>query len=219
MGWGNVFSSEIDNYCNKITKQHFPNCIQHGDIRTTDFTIYKGRIDIITGGDPCQGNSVIGKMEGENYEGFLWPEMFRCIVEATPWFVVNENVGGSISNGILDRKISDLDHIGYTCWPPLVIPANFVGASHTRKRVWLVAHRTEGRLERRDGISKERHREAKIRPIQTLVDYKDGAICVKPEFLRNYDGVSHRVDRIKGLGNAIVPQVAYEIFKAIEQYK
>ena len=97
---------------------------------------------------------------------------------------------GTISNGILDQKINDLESIGYACWPPLVVPASFVGASHRRDRVWLVAHSAERRLERRECGTPEGQREDAIRPITALVENKNGVIGPRTEFLTGDDGVS-----------------------------
>src|SRR5205823_7037276 len=112
----------------------------HGNIDTFDNTPYRGSIDLICGGEPCQGNSVAGNRKGAADERFKWPAYLQQVEEVRPLWVVNENVPGSIFNGILDRKISDLAAIGYTSWPPLVIPASAVGANHKRERVHLIAY-------------------------------------------------------------------------------
>lgn len=140
MGWVNVMHCEIDPFCNRVMNYHFPNSYQHEDIRTTDFTIWRGRIDLITGGDPCQPSSVAGKRKGKEDERYLWPEYYRAVKEIRPRWIVNENVPGTVSNGILDQKISDLEDAGYSWWAPFIIPASAVGAPHKRDRVWLVAY-------------------------------------------------------------------------------
>jgi DNA (cytosine-5)-methyltransferase 1 len=196
--------------------QRWPNAKSYADITKTDFTIHRHIVDVLTGGDPCQVSSKIGKREGKAGVLYLWPQFYRTVREVEPTWVVNENVDGTISNGILDQKISDLESIGYTCWPPLVIPASFIGASHRRDRVWLVAYSLERRLERRISGTTQGQRENKIRPITALVENKNGQIMPKSEFLQDNDGLSDWVDEIQGYGNAIVPQVAFEIFKAME---
>lgn len=219
MGWTNKFHCEINPFCKRVLNYYWPDAKSYDDIKTTDFTVWRGLIDVLTGGDPCQGNSVIGKQEGESYSGYLWPENLRAIREILPRFAVNENVPGSISNGVLDRKISDLESIGYSCWPPILVPASYFGANHKRGRVFIIANSTERRLEGRNGSEKKGQWKTEIRPIKALVDYKNGSIHPKPEFLRGNDGIPRKLveESIKGYGNAVVPQVAYEIFKAIEQ--
>lgn len=218
MGWENIFHCELIDSKRKWLRHRWPKAISYEDIRKTDFTIHRGGLDILTGGDPCQVSSKIGKREGKKGYLYLWPEFFRAVSESKPIWLVNENVDGTISNGILDQKINDLESIGYTCWPPLIVPASFIGASHRRDRVWLVAYSTERRLERGKCSPQERQRENKIRPITALVENKDGEVVPKPEFLQNNDGLSDWVDEIQGYGNAIVPQVAFKIYQSIEAF-
>jgi DNA (cytosine-5)-methyltransferase 1 len=212
MGWTNVFQVEIDDYCQKVLEKNFPNVQRHRDIQTTDFRIYRG-IDILTGGDPCQPHSVAGKGKGKQDERYLWPEYKRAITECEPSWIVNENVPGSITNGILDEKISDLESLGYSWWPPLVIPAGVTGALHKRNRVWLVAY-SERLLQSREkpcnGATGRMGREFK--PVAWDRDWESAL----REFRRVDDGLSYKVDRIDVIRNAIVPHVAYEIFKAMQ---
>lgn len=215
MGWNNLFHCELIETKRKWLQHRWPNAISYEDITTTDFTVHAGNLDILTGGDPCQVSSKIGKREGKKGALYLWPQFFRAVRESQPAWVVNENVDGTISNGILDQKITDLESIGYTCWTPLVIPASFVGAWHRRDRVWLVAYSTERRLERRVSSPPQRQRENPIGPITALVENKNGTVVPKPQFLQDPDGISDWVDEIQGYGNAIVPQVAFMIYQAI----
>lgn len=219
IGWINILSCEKDDFKRNWIKTRWPEITSYGDITTTDFTIHRGTIDALSGGDPCQVSSKIGKREGMEGNLYLWPSFFRAVREIEPVWVVNENVDGTISNGILDRKIADLESIGYTCWPPLVIPASFCGASHRRDRVWLVAHSTERRLEGRERGATERQWQVKIRPITALVENHNGVIRPRSEFLTCDDGISGWVDEIQGYGNAIVPAVAFEVFRAIEIHR
>jgi len=218
MGWENIFNCEINDACKKWLQYRWSETLQHADIKQTDFREYRGSIDIISGGDPCQCNSVICKQVGTKSNYFILPEYFRVIDEVRPGWLVNENVRGSISNGVLDRKISDLESVGYTCWPPVIIPASFAGASHRRERVWLVAYSPERRLQRWNRQGPCRQRETKVRPITALVQNKNGTIVPLPEFLQGNDGIPGWVDEIQGFGNGICPQVAHQIFRAIEKY-
>lgn len=217
-GWNNVLSCEKDEFKRKWLKHRWPGITSYGDIESTDFTIHKGELDVLSGGDPCQVSSKIGKREGKQGILYLWPQFFRAVRESEPLWVVNENVDGTISNGILDQKIADLESIGYTCWTPLVIPASFAGAWHRRDRVWLVAYSTERRLERRECGTTQGQRKTEIGPITALVENQNGIIRPRSEFLTCDDGIPGWVDEIQGYGNAIVPQVAYEVFKLISSF-
>ncbi len=94
MGWENIFQCEIDEYCNKLLAQNFPNTIKYGDIKATDFSIYRGRVDILSGGFPCQPYSTAGKRLGKEDERHLWPYMLRSIQQIQPTWIVGENVRG-----------------------------------------------------------------------------------------------------------------------------
>jgi DNA (cytosine-5)-methyltransferase 1 len=74
-GFQNIFSCEIDPFCQKILKYHFPKNIIYEDIKTTDFSKHRNTIDLISGGFPCQPFSVAGKRKGTEYHRFLWKEM------------------------------------------------------------------------------------------------------------------------------------------------
>ena len=143
MVWGDEYEvvsfCEIDPFCRGILNRHWPGVLVHDDIKTFRGADYEGAIDIITGGDPCQPHSQAGKRKGKEDHRYLWPEMLRIIEEARPRWVINENVAGSISNGIVDQKCDDLERIGYTC-QPFNIPALAVGAWHRRERIWIVGY-------------------------------------------------------------------------------
>ena len=148
-GWTNAFNCEIDPFCRKILKYHFPDAEQYGDIKTADFAVWRDRIDVLTGGFPCQPFSLAGKRKGTEDDRYLWPEMLRVIRTVRPRWVVGENVYGIVnwSEGmVLDTVCSDLEAAGYTM-QPYIIPACGVGAPHRRDRCWFIAHRTGARIE------------------------------------------------------------------------
>ena len=166
MGWKNAFHCEIDEFCSRVLKYHFPDSEHYGDIKTTDFTKWRGRIDVLYGGFPCQPFSVAGRRRGAEDDRYLWPEMLRAIREIQPTWVVGENVAGILTmvqpgeetpvagessifgegyeeTGVRQRYVvetvcSDLEREGYSV-QPFVIPACSVGAPHRRDRVWFVA--------------------------------------------------------------------------------
>lgn len=142
MGWENIFHCEKESFCQKVLKYHFPNSILHDDIKTTDFTIYRGKIDILTGGFPCQPFSNAGKRKGTEDDRHLWPEMLRAIREIQPRWIVGENVYGLInwSGGLVFNEVQiDLENEGYEV-TPYILPACAVNAPHRRDRIWFVAY-------------------------------------------------------------------------------
>lgn len=145
-GYKTIGFSEIEPYACKILKRHWPDVPNYGDIRNV-----RGiRCELLTGGFPCQPFSVAGKRRGSQDDRHLWPEMCRVIAEARPTWVLGENVPGIVGME-LDSIMSDLEGIGYSCWP-LVIPALAVDARHRRDRLWIVANSTSlGRKETANG--------------------------------------------------------------------
>ena len=97
MSWSNVFNCEINPFCRKVLAYHFPNAKQYEDVKAVDFTIYRGHIDVLTGGFPCQPFSLAGKRKGSDDNRYLWPEMLRAIREFTPRWVVGEKVCGIVN--------------------------------------------------------------------------------------------------------------------------
>jgi DNA (cytosine-5)-methyltransferase 1 len=293
MGWSNVAHVEIDEWCNRVVKKHFPDSICHTDIRNFDGTQYTNTIDILTGGFPCQPFSVAGQRKGKEDARHLWPEMFRVIKEVRPTWIVGENVTGIIGLA-LEQVLSDLESAGYHT-ETFIIPACAVGALHKRDRLWIVAHTNGKRWEdeqkenrkslrdrKRNNPIKEQSRkfeQCRVSEPSTILsdtesigreqsrhsrkrgtgfennDSNDGGALsnsngigwenglhgqeqegqttefrnsypeldgrtyweVEPELGRVANGIPRRVDRIRGLGNAIVPQVALEIFRAINK--
>ncbi len=129
---------EIDPFCQKVLKKHFPNVPCHDDIKT--FTAYPGQYDVITGGFPCQDISVAGRREGitDQSRSGLFYELIRVIRLVRPKFVVMENVAAILNNG-LDIVLGELSEAGYDAeWS--VISASSLGAAHRRSRWWLIAY-------------------------------------------------------------------------------
>ena len=129
---------EIDPFCQKVLKKHFPNVPCDDDIKT--FTAYPGQYDVITGGFPCQDLSVAGRRAGitkESRSGLFY-ELIRVIRLVRPKFVVMENVAAILNNG-LDIVLGELSEAGYDAeWS--IISASSLGASHRRSRWWCVAY-------------------------------------------------------------------------------
>ena len=146
MGWENVFHCEWNEFGQKVLKHYWPNAETFTDITKSDFTKYANKIDILTGGFPCQPYSSAGQRKGKEDERHLWPEMLRAIHEIKPKYIVGENVFGLLNwNGgmVFDEVHSDLESEGYAV-QAVVIPAAAVNAPHGRDRVWFVATNTKG---------------------------------------------------------------------------
>lgn len=144
MGWTNVFQVEKDEWCQSILAKQFPSTERYNDIKEFSGEKYRGSIDIISGGFPCQPFSVAGKQKGKSDDRYLWPEMLRVIREIKPTWIVGENVPGIISLA-LDQVYIDLENEGYTV-QAFIIPAAAVNAIHKRDRVWILAHTKSGGL-------------------------------------------------------------------------
>lgn len=146
-GYKNIFHCEWNDFGKRILQYYWPKAISYDDITKTDFTIHRGKIDILTGGFPCQPYSVAGKRKGTEDDRHLWPEMLRAIREIQPSWIVGENVSGLInwSGGLVfDEVQTDLENEGYEVWAN-VLPAAGVNAPHKRDRVWFVAYSDHNR--------------------------------------------------------------------------
>lgn len=170
MGWTNLFHCEINHFGRKILDYWFPKSISYEDVKRTDFFGWRGKVNVLTAGFPCQPFSSAGKRKGADDDRYLWPEVVRVVRQVQPDWVVGENVAGILtmvqpgsetnmeSEGTLFGKgdgerisirqqyvtetvCSDLEREGYSVQPVLV-PACAVGAPHRRDRVFFIARRT-----------------------------------------------------------------------------
>jgi DNA (cytosine-5)-methyltransferase 1 len=204
---------EIDPWARRVLNKNFPSVPIHENVKTLDSSKY-GTIDIITGGYPCQPFSLSGKRKGEDDDRHLWPEVRRITAEARPRWLLCENVIGHITLG-LDQVLNDLASLEYTCAPPIVLPACAVGNWHRRDRVWIIAHDSRQHLQ-----------EPQMEDAETLLSELGGTAdeawlrvaeweADQPSMVGVAHGIPHWVDRARGTGNAIVPQVAAEILRCI----
>ena len=186
MGWQNLFHCEIQEFPRRVLEYWYPNSISYEDITKTDFTSWRGKVDVLTGGFPCQPFSCAGLRKGADDNRYLWSEMLRAIREIQPSWVVGENVAGLLSmvqpgdevkmgrtddlfeeNYIyrkeqrftLDEICEGLECAGYAV-QPFVVPACAVGAPHRRDRVWIVA-----RLTADTDCDRQRHGQGEQEPI------------------------------------------------------
>lgn len=152
MGWDNKFHCDINPFSRKLCSFYWPKAESYDNIKTTDFTIWRGRIDVLTGGFPCQPFSTAGKRMGKEDDRHLWPYMLQAIRDIRPRYVVGENVRGllSWSDGlVLEEVYADLEGEGYEV-QTIVLPAVGINAPHKRDRVWIIAKDTssDGRIQR-----------------------------------------------------------------------
>ena len=216
-GFDTIAFCEKDEFCQKVLKKHWPNVPVFGDIKEFDGEQFNGKVDLLTGGFPCQDISRAGKQEGINGENSgLFFEMLRVIKESKPRYVLAENVGALRSNGLAD-VLAELAKIGYYAeWHS--IPAHAVGSPQVRDRVWIVAYPMQSReAGRRPGwIGRRCSSQSKIGQNDRCGnEKKDVQFWAEPDVGRVANGIPNGVDRINSLGNSIVPQVAYALISAL----
>jgi DNA-cytosine methyltransferase len=230
MGWENVFHCEINPFGQQVLKHYWPNSISYHDIKETDFTVWRGRIDILTGGWPCQDNSRANQINGNGQKGLqgersqLWKQFERAIREIQPRYIVGENVSDvlTINQGRdFNEIMSGLAGMGYNAqWG--VLRASDIGAAHHRARLYILAYTGSIGLQTLKSLWEDARNEIKYTKISGLFNGTDvsigGAWQYSSGILRMDDGLPNRSHRFKALGNAIIPQVVLQIFKAIEQY-
>lgn len=262
MGWTNIFHCEKNEFCQRVLKHYWPHAELFDDITKSSFLKYRGTIDIITGGFPCQPYSQAGKRKGKADDRHLWPQMLRAIREIQPRWIVGENVRG-ITNWnkglVFDEIQSDLEVEGYEI-TPFLLPACAINAPHRRDRVWFVAYShdngcnisiSENEINASEGgkyalgnispVSKPTitninniRCEGRVEGLQTAQEKRygkknnfgrelqpswEGNSLPAPTICGMDDGIPDKVDRLVALGNAVVPQLVYQIFQTIEQYE
>lgn len=224
-GWETIAWVEKDESCQKVLRKNFPNTKGYADIFEFSGSEYKGKVDIVTGGFPCQPFSSAGKRNGTNDERHLWPEMLRVVREVKPRWVVAENVYGllTIDNGFTVESIcADLEDSGYQKPIILDIASDALGLQTMERHIWIISEATSQRRERsKEKQNKNNRNERQFSGTDTgIIDRWD---IRTTKFCGVGKRVSARLDkgqreRIKQLGNAIPPYVAYQIFKAITHF-
>lgn len=247
-GFETVAFCEIEPFPRAVLRKHWPDVPQYEDVRTltADQLVRDaiGRVDVITGGFPCQDISVAGRKGGmgPDTRSGLWSEIIRLAVELRPQYIIVENVAALLSGpqdrrgGWFGRILGDLAECGYDAeWEN--IPASALGAPHRRERVWIVAYPKRERLFKHGVASAFGSPRLDLERI-----FRDGLSCCRKEkesnmgvdkeremggarkriySLSRMDGVSNgvpnRMDRVKSLGNAVVPQIPEIIGRAILQ--
>ena len=185
---------EIDSYCQRVLAKHWPDVPKFGDVRMFTPTA----VDVVAGGFPCQDVSVAGPKVGiDGPRSGLWRELHRVIREIRPQVAVVENTAGLLVRGI-DRVLGDLAGIGYDAEWGVLSSCRF-GAPHMRKRVFVVAYPAN----KRQGQLRRLRCEGKGQEIGAVHWSED-----KSGIQRELDGVPRRMERCRGIGNAVDPRVA-----------
>ena len=183
-------------WCQRVLAKHWPNVTRYGDIKQVDWHTIEP-VDLVCGGFPCQDISLAGKGAGLSGErSGLWFEYAKAIDALKPRYVIIENVVALRSRG-LDQVLGQLAALGYDAeWH--CIPASAVGAPHRRDRIWVIAYAQScgqqgALLHRWEGGS--------------LHAPNSHEWPTRNDMGGEVHGLPHRVDRLRGLGNAVVPQV------------
>jgi len=213
LGWRTVCAVEIEDYARRVLLQRqfdgfLPRFPIWDDIRTFDGKPWAGKINVISGGFPCQDISAAGKGDGlEGERSGLWKEMFRIICEVRPNFVFVENSPNLTSRG-LGVILGNLASVGFNArWG--VLGAGDIGAKHQRDRIWIVAYANDT----------DRRRECRrLRSIQKCNQTGDShSPFNQPEPLRMVNGVANRVDRLRAIGNGQVPICAATAWRILNE--
>lgn len=210
-GFETILQVEKDEFCRRVLEKHWPGVARIGDICDVSANTLR-RIGIsnptvLSGGFPCQPFSTAGLKRGKEDDRHLWPEMFRVVRELRPTWIVGENVSGFV-NMELDAAIADLEREGYAA-RAFVLPACGVDAPHQRFRCVVLAHAGHGGgelcrdLEGTWGVSQQ-------------VPWNGVWETIPEPCLRGVaNGVPRRMDRLRALGNAVVPQQVFPFFESI----
>ena len=239
-GMRTVWFCEQDPYCQRVLARHWSSPVYPDvcELRASDIA----PVDVLCGGFPCQDISVAGKGAGiTGARSGLWSEYARLIGELRPRYVIVENVPALLARGF-GRVLGDLAALGYDAeWDCL--PASAFGAPHRRDRVWIVAYPQQSGLEGlgaepgepevsepRDGgalADPQDERHERTRPAREgRAGPEDGGFrsapdwwAVEPNVGRVVNGLPARVDRLRSLGNALVPQIAEWIGSRVMAYE
>ncbi len=224
---------EWEAYCQEVIRARIKDGVLHdapifGDIREFNDRYaesYVGKVDIISGGFPCQPFSVAGKGAGEHDPRNMWPDTLRSISIIRPRYCLLENVPGLLAHDYIRTIFGGLAEIGYDCeWD--IVGASDCGAPHRRKRLWIIANSKRNTIV--DGVLQEGRRKmgrceriwgkdwqqspVASRPIAILREWQGESLGESP-LVRMDDGIPDILDRLKALGNGWVPQVVRRILE------
>jgi DNA (cytosine-5)-methyltransferase 1 len=217
-----VLFCDTEKWCRKVLRKHWPNVSIAEDVKelANDPDELVPDCNILTAGYPCTPFSLAGERRGTEDDRHIWPHIFSIIQAKRPAWCVFENVYGHVSMG-LDEVLSDLEGEGYAA-RPFIVPACAADAPHRRDRVWIIARNmADTKGERIQGFGAGRQQESHSHAKEAIFMRgserpRSAAWLPEPAVGRVAHGIPRRVDRIKGLGNAIVPQIAQRIGETIK---
>lgn len=219
-GFETVAFCEASPYCQKVLAKHWPGIPIHDDIRTLDGEQYRGTVELVCGGFPCQDLSIAGHKRGiDGSRSGLFREMLRVVSECGPRFVIFENVAELL---IGERGqwfavfLNELAQIGLDAeWH--CVSASSVGANHRRARIWIVAYPAGDPIKGSIFEGAPRQELFKCKPRGSTWGPVPGThwSAPQPRITCLDDGVSEWVGAVSGYGNAVVPQIPELIGRAI----
>lgn len=212
---------EVSPFCQGVLRARWPNVLRFGDAATVDWA-KAPEVDVVCAGFPCQPVSYPGSQGAERDRRWLWPEVERCIRVVRPRILLLENVPGILPRA-LGLVLGGLASCGYDAeWG--VLPASAVGATQPRRRVFVLANRLRvGREECSSPHDEDRPYEARNEfdrrdpfppgrgDLHAWARFLAAHPGAQPGVCRDAHGIPARVDRIRALGNAVVPAVAEAI--------
>jgi DNA (cytosine-5)-methyltransferase 1 len=209
-GFKTVAFCEIEPYACEVLAKRWPGVPNLGDVTTAEFP----NADVICAGFPCQDISNAGKRAGiTGSRSGLWREVVRAIRMVRPRYVLLENVAALLDRG-MGRVLGDLAEVGLdTEWD--CIPASYVGAWHQRDRVWILAYSDNKRLQGCGAVTILRQSDLSRESVGGFAEWPGRSGLPESRLSRSLHGLPGGVDRVRALGNAIVPQVAELIGRAI----
>ncbi len=218
------FQCEINDYCNKILNKNFPNVQRFTDVKEMQALPFKGKIDLLGTGFPCQPFSSLGKQNAQEDERFLWDENLRIIKECEPKYIIAENVLGFKSLALEEVCIS-LENEEYTVWP-IVLPAGATNADHIRYRVFVLAYSNKKRRKKRNVQSGKPVQNAQKKRTKrntfSIVSSGNNGYAIQgissSQRVRAVNGFPYWLDRIEALGNAVYVPLIEEIIKILIEF-
>ena len=215
LGWRTIGYVEIEDYCQRVIKQRiedgiFDNAPIFSDIRTFNSEgyaeQYKGVVDVISAGFPCQPHSICGKLRGGEDERNMWPETISTIRIIRPQYVWLENVTGLLTSGYFGTILESLSQSGYV-GRYISLGSSFVGSLCEGQRLWVLAIKADcAMLEGMDisksflSYQKESFRRKYTRAVCAMLSQDDYT-----RIKRDTNAVARGMERLKAIGNGQDP--------------